>query len=147
MTTVTDRIEKQVLLQASPARVWRALSDSTEFGTWFGVLLDGPFRVGERLTGKVTSAGCEKMAFFMEIDRMDPEKLFRYHWNPTVSDNELRTTVDFTLKAVGEATQLTIVESGFDKLPIGERDEAFRRNEGGWTQQVANIESHLSTDQ
>ena len=67
-----------------------------------------------------------------------------YRWNPIESDDDLRTTVDFTLEAVGESTQLTIVESGFDKIPVGERDEAFRRNDGGWTMQVENIERHLS---
>ena len=146
MSAVTDRIEKQIILQASPARVWRALSDSTEFGAWFGVILDGPFKVGERLTGKVTTPGCKHMAFFMEIERMDPETLFRYRWNPIESDDELRTTVDFSLKAIGNATQLTIVESGFDKIPVGERDEAFRRNDGGWTQQIVNVENYISNN-
>src|SRR6516162_10117461 len=42
----TDRIEKQILLRAPRARVWRALSDSSEFGTWFGMKFDGPFAPG-----------------------------------------------------------------------------------------------------
>ena len=42
----TDRIEKKILLRASRARVWRALTDSGEFGTWFGVKFDGPFTPG-----------------------------------------------------------------------------------------------------
>jgi hypothetical protein len=36
-------IEKKILLRALRKRVWRALSDSTEFGIWFGVKFDGPF--------------------------------------------------------------------------------------------------------
>jgi uncharacterized protein YndB with AHSA1/START domain len=39
----TDRIEKRVMLRASLDRVWRAISDSEEFGRWFGVRFDGPF--------------------------------------------------------------------------------------------------------
>jgi len=46
MTTNTDRIEKQILLRAPRARVWRALTDADEFGSWFGVKLDGPFIAG-----------------------------------------------------------------------------------------------------
>jgi len=47
----TDRIEKKVLLHAPRARVWRALSDSAEFGTWFGVKFDGPFAPGACVRG------------------------------------------------------------------------------------------------
>ena len=42
-----DRIEKQVQLKASRARVWRAITDYKEFGTWFRVRLDGPFVAGQ----------------------------------------------------------------------------------------------------
>ena len=51
---ITDRIEKKVLLRAPLQRVWRALSDSQEFGTWFGVKFDGPFVPGVCLRGVVT---------------------------------------------------------------------------------------------
>ena len=46
MAASTDRIEKTVLLRAPLARVWRAVSDAKEFGTWFGVEFDGPFVAG-----------------------------------------------------------------------------------------------------
>jgi hypothetical protein len=38
----TDRIVKRIELKASPARVWRALTDYREFGEWFKVNLEGP---------------------------------------------------------------------------------------------------------
>ena len=44
----TDRIEKKILLRAPRKRVWRALSDSTEFGTWFGMKFEGAFAPGAR---------------------------------------------------------------------------------------------------
>ena len=53
-TAVPDRIEKQILLRAPVARVWQALTDATEFGAWFGVKLDGPFKAGARVTGRIT---------------------------------------------------------------------------------------------
>jgi len=37
----TDRIERQILINAPRERVWRALSNASEFSTWFGVQLDG----------------------------------------------------------------------------------------------------------
>ena len=56
---MTDRIEKTVLVRAPIERVWRALSDHREFGSWFKVALDGPFVAGERSTGKMTYPGYE----------------------------------------------------------------------------------------
>jgi hypothetical protein len=38
---------------------------------------------------------------------------------------------------------LHIVESGFDRLPSNRRLEAFRMNEGGWSQQIKNIAQHV----
>ena len=50
---ITDRIEKQVTLHASLQRVWRAVSDSSEFGSWFGMKLDGPFVPGMAIRGVI----------------------------------------------------------------------------------------------
>lgn len=44
----TDRIEKSAVLRAPLDRVWRAISDSEQFGTWFGMRVDGPFAAGSR---------------------------------------------------------------------------------------------------
>jgi uncharacterized protein YndB with AHSA1/START domain len=54
MASSTDRIEKKVLLRAPRERVWRAISDSKQFGNWFGVEFDGPFVAGAHLTGRIT---------------------------------------------------------------------------------------------
>src|SRR6185312_10888380 len=53
MSGSTDRIENPVHLEAPRERVWQALSDSSRFGTWFGVDFDGPFVEGEKLTGRI----------------------------------------------------------------------------------------------
>jgi hypothetical protein len=39
---------------------------------------------------------------------------------------------------------LTILESGFDSIPLHRRDEAFRMNDSGWAEQLVNIERHVS---
>ncbi len=50
----TDRIEKNIVLHAPLARVWRAISDANEFGHWFGMKLSGAFTPGARLSGVIT---------------------------------------------------------------------------------------------
>lgn len=148
--TNTDRIEKQILLHAPRSRVWRAIANADEFGTWFRVKLEGPFTEGATVRGKITYPGYEHLKMEMFIDSIEPEQRFVYRWHPYAADpkvdysKETPTRVEFELKEQGNGTLLTIVESGFDKIPLGRRDEAFRMNSGGWAQQTENIARYLT---
>ena len=146
-TTVTDRIEKTVILKAPRSRIWRALSDATQFGEWFKVKLDGEFTPGATVHGTITYPGYEGLKLEMLIERIEPESLFSYHWHPGDPKQNYRsepmTLVEFRLEDVPGGTRLTIVESGFDTLPLSRRAEAFRMNEGGWTEQIENIRRHV----
>jgi uncharacterized protein YndB with AHSA1/START domain len=151
MTIVsTDRIEKQILLRAPQSRVWRALTAAEEFGTWFRVKLEGPLVPGQSTRGRITHPGYEHVTMELRVDRMEPESLFSYFWHPYCVDpkvdytQEPETLVEFRLETVAEGTRLSVVESGFDRLPAGRRDEAFRMNERGWTGQLVNIERHVA---
>lgn len=145
-----DRIEKSVLLRAPLARVWRALADAEAFGQWFGVRLNGSFAPGARLRGQVTHKGYEHCPFEITIERMEPERLFSWRWHPHAVDPkadysaEPTTLVVFELEEVEDGTLLTVVESGFEGIPLARRAEAYRGNEQGWTSQMKAIESYVS---
>ena len=53
MTTDTDRIQKRVVLRAPLARVWSAVSDASQFGSWFGVAFEGSFAPGKIMKGTI----------------------------------------------------------------------------------------------
>ena len=148
-TTVTDRIEKKVLLHAPRSRVWRAITDSKEFGTWFQAAFTEPFRPGARLKGRITYPGYEHLVIDFVIEKMDPERLFSYRWHPHAVDPNLdyskepMTLVVFTLEEVEGGTLLNVVESGFDGIPVARRAEALKGNEGGWAGQMTAIEGYL----
>src|SRR6266545_3848925 len=141
-----DRIEKKVTLRAPLSRVWRAIASAEEFGTWFRVKLEGPFVEGASTRGKVTYPGYEHLTFDVLVERIQPERYLAFRWHPYAIDpavdysTEPTTLVEFSLEGTAGGTLLTIVESGFDRLPPGRRDEAFRMNEGGWGEQAKNIE-------
>jgi uncharacterized protein YndB with AHSA1/START domain len=149
-STSTDRIEKQIVLKAPRARVWRALTDAAEFGTWFGVKLDGAFTPGAQVKGQITIPGYTHVVMQVDVVRVDPQTLFSYRWHPYAVDHkvdyskETPTLVEFKLEDAQGGTRLTVVESGFDKLPAARRAEAFRMNDGGWTGQIKNIERHVT---
>jgi uncharacterized protein YndB with AHSA1/START domain len=147
---MTDRIEKRIELKAPVSRVWRALTDYREFGEWFKVKLDGPFVVGEISRGNITHPGYEHLQWEVVVRSIEPERLFSFTWHPYAVDpkvdysKETPTLVEFLLEPTEKGTLLTVTESGFDKVPSLRRAEAFRMNDGGWAQQMKNIESHVA---
>ena len=150
----TDRIEKRIELKAPVSRVWRALTDYKEFGEWFRVKLEGPFVPGKVTRGHILHPGYEHIVWEAVIQKMEPERLFAFTWPQIKSLDKAdyssdyskapRTLVEFRLEKAANGTLLTLTESGFDKLPADLRGENFRRNEGGWAQQMKNIESYVT---
>jgi uncharacterized protein YndB with AHSA1/START domain len=150
---MANSIEKSIELKAPVSRVWRALTDYREFGEWFKVKLEGPFVVGQVTRGQITHPGYEHVKWEATIEKMEPERLFSFTWAQVKSldkadyspdySGEPTTLVEFRLEPTASGTLLTVIESGFDKLPDDRRLENFLRNEGGWAQQVKNIESYV----
>jgi uncharacterized protein YndB with AHSA1/START domain len=150
---VTDRIEKEIVLRAPRSRVWRAITDSKEFGEWFRVDMKDEFKPGAPAKGRITHPGYEHLVFEVLVERMDPEKLFSFRWHPYAVDpkqdysKEPTTLVVFELQDHPEGTRLRITESGFDQIPVARRAEAFRMNSGGWEAQTKNIATYVSEKQ
>ncbi len=166
----TDRIEKRITLKAPVSRVWRAIADAREFGRWFGFTLEGEFTPGKAMRGtfdgkldegalmehqkklglrpsKLNAGALD--ASFCTVERIEPERYFSFRWIPYGIDaeadlaNEATTLVEFRLEPVPEGTLLTIVESGFDRVPAHRRERAFRMNEGGWAAQAENVRRYV----
>lgn len=143
------RIEKTTTLRAPQSRVWRALTDAEQFGAWFGVKLPEPFTVGRVAKGTMTMRG-ETFTIDFMIDQMDPESYFSYKWHPYAIDKntdysaEPMTLVEFRLKTVPEGTELTVIETGFDRIPAHRRDEAYRMNDGGWKSQIEKLRTYVT---
>jgi uncharacterized protein YndB with AHSA1/START domain len=160
----TDRIEKNILLRASLKRVWRALSDSQEFGAWFGVKFEGPFVPGSPLHGAIVPttvndevAAAQKLyeglPFDITVERMEPERLFSFRWHPFAIEPDVdysaepTTLVVFTLEEVADGVMLTVTESGFDQLPPERRARAFTANQQGWGMVIRLIDEYLANAQ
>jgi uncharacterized protein YndB with AHSA1/START domain len=151
-TSSTDRIEKQVLLKAPRARVWRALTDVSQFNEWFGVSLTAPFAPGAEVSGRIDIRNYEHVTMTIWIEKMEAERFFSFRWHPYAIEADVdytaepTTLVTFTLEDAPGGTRLTIVESGFDAIPASRREAAFRMNEKGWAGQAENIRKYLAGD-
>lgn len=157
----TDRIEKQILLRASRARVWRALADSTQFSAWFGMQFDGPFTPGARLRGVLVGttvdaevAKAQKqhagVSFEITIEEMEQERRFSFRWHPHALEPgvdysaEPTTLIAFTLEEVAGGVLLTVTESGFDQIPLYRRAKARASNDQGWAIMVTMLERYVA---
>ncbi len=146
---MSDRIEKQVELNAPVARVWRAISDHREFGAWFRVAIEAPFAVGEVSRGHMREPGYEHLAWEATVEAIEPERRFAFRWHPYGIDPDINysgeptTLVEFLLEPTATGTLLRVIESGFDAIPEHRRAEAFRMNDGGWAEQMRRIAAYL----
>ena len=151
MNTSTDRIERKVLINAPRSRVWRAISSAAEFGDWFGVNFKGKaFAEGKHIQGKITYPGYEHLDMEVLIEQIVPQQRLSWRWHPAAIhpkadySREPTTLVVFELQDADGGTLLTVVESGFDKIPLARRADAFRMNSSGWDEQMENIKQHVA---
>jgi len=157
----TDRIEKRIVLRATRERVWRAISDSSQFGKWFGVSFEEPFEAGKRIAGRIVPTAVDPevakmqepwagLVFDFYVDRIEPMDRFSFRWHPGAempgpdTPDDQMTTVTFELKDAPDGVLLTITETGFDRIPLERRAKAFADNEGGWEMQTKLIEKYLA---
>jgi uncharacterized protein YndB with AHSA1/START domain len=144
-----DAITREIVVRAPLDRVWRAVSDHREFGTWFRVDLDGPLLEGQRVEGRMTYPVFEGLPFVARMIAVRPETFLSFEWPAYVEgegvlEHEPWTTVEFRLLPEGEATRVTITESGFERLSERVRERIRRENEGGWEAQALNLAQHVS---
>ena len=159
--SVSDRIQKKIVLKAPRERVWRAVSDPGEFGSWFGVEFEGPFVAGKPVKGRIVPTKVDAevakskepysgMAFDFTVDRIEPMRLFSFRWHPFAIDPKVdysaepTTLIVFELEETADGTMLTLTESGFDGIPVERRTAAFTANEQGWTMMMTVVEKYVA---
>jgi uncharacterized protein YndB with AHSA1/START domain len=157
----TDRIVKTIILKVPLDRAWRSVTDSSRFGKWFGVEIDGPFVAGQEAIGQIVPTEVDPdVALLQEphrgkpwrvyVEQILPMRLFSFRWHPFAIDPahdysvEPLTLVTFELEPVEEGVLLTITESGFDGIPLARRAQAINANEGGWAHQAKLVERFLA---
>jgi uncharacterized protein YndB with AHSA1/START domain len=160
------KIVRSVLLHAPLPRVWRAVADSAELGTWFGARFEGPFVAGTTVHATIVPTAVdpavaeqqkpyEGIRFAVEVERLEPERRLAFRWDPgppdpagadrsAASGSRPTTLVDFTLEPRAEGVLLTVTESGFEALPPAERAQALASNAEGWTHQMRLVERYLA---
>lgn len=146
-----DCIDKEIFIEAPVSRVWKAVTDASEFSTWFGVKLESQFAVGAVMEGMISNPKYSHIRLKLTVETIEPETRFAYRWLPYALDpdvdysSETPTTVTFHFSPSNGGTHLRVTECGFDKVPEWRRELAFKMNSSGWEQQVARIQRYVLT--
>jgi uncharacterized protein YndB with AHSA1/START domain len=156
-----DRIVKQVMIRAPRSRVWKAVADAKEFGTWFGVKLDGPFVAGKKVSGVIVGTVADPEVAELQkvhngkqmdlwVEAVEPEQRLALRWHPHAIQEDMdysqepTTLIEFRLEDVPGGVMVTVTESGFEKIPVSRRATAFEANSGGWEIMMTVLEKYVA---
>lgn len=134
-------VSRTLRIEAARDRVWAALTREDLIAQWFGTSASLP----DLTPGGLGTFGFEGYGEFpVRVEEVDEPAVFAFTWGtrdePMRPDNS--TLVRFTLAEDGDATVLSVVESGFGLLS---RDplEAMQDNRQGWTDELDELVAYL----
>ena len=139
----TDRIEREIFINAPQTAVWAALTGAEHVARWFGDSAEVDLQPG----GKMVFGWTEYGNHHAVVERVEPPSFFSYRWGhgaevmPTAGNS---TLVEFTLTPAGSGTTLRVVETGFASLDGSdqERATAVRENTEGWASELAELQQY-----
>jgi uncharacterized protein YndB with AHSA1/START domain len=137
-----DRIERTVEIAHPPAKVWAALTTAEGLAAWFGNEAKIDLRPGGSAWMRWHEEG---FTADMRVERVEEPKVFGFTWHiyGLPDEDPRRTYVEFTLEPVGEATRLTVVESGFAQLSEEGYKKAYEGNTNGWASELGELVDYL----
>ncbi|MFI6429981.1 SRPBCC family protein [Rhodococcus oryzae] len=136
-------VSRTVVINATRDRVWQALTDPEHIAKWFGqrAVIDS-LTVGARGVFSWDEHGDMPL----EIIEVDAPDRFGYRWGHLGEPDLSRgTDVRFTLRELGGSTELTVVETGFDRVSDveSERRDALEGNRQGWNAELDELVAYL----
>ncbi|HLK21166.1 MAG TPA: SRPBCC family protein [Bryobacteraceae bacterium] len=143
------RIDRTIDIKAPPERVWRALTDAKELGTWFQVKVEGEIAAGNEVW--MVAQQKKEIRFRVLFVELTPPKRFSWQWHPGAVDpgvdysKEPRTTVTFTLEPIPSGTRLTVEETGFNEVSLARRAKVFEDNTKGWAEVLVWLANYAQT--
>lgn len=128
-------VRRSIHIAASVDKVWQAVTDPAHISRWFGTTeFDG---AGAGATGTMTFGSDDPIP--LRIEAIDAPHSVSYRWSnddalgthPAEIDEATSTVFTFSLEPAGDGTQLTVVETGFDRTSAPAANLASHGE--GWT--------------
>jgi uncharacterized protein YndB with AHSA1/START domain len=135
-----DWIEREIIIDASPDRVWAVLTEAEPMASWFGDSAAADLRHGGKAIFGRTGDG----DFWTVVEHVARPTVLSYRWAReagTELGEGASTLVEFTLTETPVGTLLRVVESGFDSLHVSPDALVKAAAEGsqGWIDGLAQL--------
>ncbi|MBO0981820.1 SRPBCC family protein [Microbacterium sp. SD291] len=141
----TFSVRRTIRIAASVDKVWQAVTDPAHISRWFGqTVLDG---AGVGATGTMTFP--EYGSIPLRIDALDEPRLVAFRWGnddaqdsrPDAIDEGTSTVFTFTLEPVDGGTQLTVIETGFERTsaPLANLED----HRTGWDSELDKLVAYV----
>ena len=117
-------------LNASPERVWKAITDKDKMKQWYFDLAEFKPELGFEFT---FTGGSEekKYVHLCKVTKVYPGKLLQYSWR--YDEYPGNSLVTFELFPEGDKTRLKLTHEGLETFPTDNKDFARSSFEAGWT--------------
>jgi uncharacterized protein YndB with AHSA1/START domain len=143
---VPQRIEREIFIDAPVEVVWAVVTEPPHISGWFSDSVTLDLRPGGEMVLHWDGYGSVRG----QVERVEPPHFFSFRWvvprtpgADVASDNS--TLVAFSLSAEGDATRLSVVESGFRDLagPDGDKQGHVQSHRRGWELELGELEKYL----
>jgi uncharacterized protein YndB with AHSA1/START domain len=152
---LTDRIEREIRIEASIDVVWSVVTEPEQITRWFSDSAEFELQPGAE--GTLTFRGSRKgsrpngsqreAVIALRVERAEPPRYFSFRWDyprGAEPDESNAPLVEFILTEDGEATILKLVESGL-RRPDWTDDQNGRYvedHERGWDHHLGLLREH-----
>lgn len=131
--SATGRIE----IQASPERIWQALTDAAELERWFP--LEARVEPGEG--GSIYMSWKNEYAGESEILAWEPPRRLIVSWGWDDSGEHAPQVTEYRIESRGETTVVRVVTSGFPDDPSW--DDFVEGTNRGWAFELRSLKQYL----
>ncbi|MCF3108736.1 SRPBCC domain-containing protein [Niabella sp. CC-SYL272] len=136
----TTTVRKEVVLDASSDRVWRALTDKDQMKEWYFTLTDFKPEVGFEFSFSGTGSKGDEYVHLCRVTQAIPGKLLQYTW--TYKTYAGTSLVTFELTPEGNKTRLRLTHEGLESFAQNGPDFLASSFNQGWS---ALIEEGIGT--
>jgi len=124
---VSDSVTRETVLDLDRDDAWRAVTDAEQLEHWLADEVEIDLVEGGDLRVRYDD-GRERHGTVEEVT--EPERVV-FRWHP-VPDADLETVVTIELDAAEDGTRVTVVETGFDLLPVASAQACAAVNAWAW---------------
>jgi uncharacterized protein YndB with AHSA1/START domain len=149
-----DRVEREILIEASPEIVWGVITEPDQVSRWFSdeAQVEGRAGADGTLRWRPGGRGGAKEVdtiVAIRVVEAEPFRRFSFRWNHphgVAPDERNSALVEFSLLEVADGTRLKVVESGIAAVTPDEEGRALyvEEHEHGWERHLGELRDYVA---